>query len=193
MGDATHPVAPLEPACNSWIPARSLASSAWAAVAPRRGWPPTRGCRGRHGCRPARGGQVGPLRPSGRRHRGTGSPRRLLQVARTKASVTDRPRPRRCGGWRGLADAEGGSEAGSHGRRSTLVRDLPVSGRRPGLRWRTRLWRCHRRASTKPGTIQLIADRRARPSRGKLIHALRSHRIRLSCVERMAPCQATRN
>jgi transposase len=36
-----------------------------------------------------------------------------------------------------------GVRAISHGRRSTLVRDLPVSGRPTRLRWRKRLWRCH--------------------------------------------------
>jgi transposase len=36
-----------------------------------------------------------------------------------------------------------GVRAVSHGRRSTLVRDLPVSGRPTRLRWRKRLWRCH--------------------------------------------------
>lgn len=36
-----------------------------------------------------------------------------------------------------------GVRAVSHGRRETLVRDLPVSGRPTRLRWRKRLWRCH--------------------------------------------------
>ncbi len=36
-----------------------------------------------------------------------------------------------------------GVQAVSHGRRETLVRDLPVSGRPSRLRWRKRLWRCH--------------------------------------------------
>jgi transposase len=36
-----------------------------------------------------------------------------------------------------------GVRAVSHGRRDTLVRDLPVSGRATRLRWRKRLWRCH--------------------------------------------------
>jgi len=35
-----------------------------------------------------------------------------------------------------------GVRATSHGRRSTLVRDLPVSGRPTRLRWHKRLWRC---------------------------------------------------
>lgn len=36
-----------------------------------------------------------------------------------------------------------GVRAVSHGRRETLVRDLPVAGRPSRLRWRKRLWRCH--------------------------------------------------
>ena len=36
-----------------------------------------------------------------------------------------------------------GVRAVSHGRRSTLVRDLPIAGRPTRLRWRKRLWRCH--------------------------------------------------
>ncbi len=36
-----------------------------------------------------------------------------------------------------------GVRATSHGRRDTVVRDLPVSGRPTRLRWRKRLWRCH--------------------------------------------------
>jgi transposase len=36
-----------------------------------------------------------------------------------------------------------GVRAISHGRRSTLVRDLPIAGRPTRLRWRKRLWRCH--------------------------------------------------
>lgn len=36
-----------------------------------------------------------------------------------------------------------GVRAVSHGRRETLVRDLPMAGRPTRLRWRKRLWRCH--------------------------------------------------
>lgn len=36
-----------------------------------------------------------------------------------------------------------GVRAVSHGRRDTVVRDLPISGRPTRLRWRKRLWRCH--------------------------------------------------
>ena len=36
-----------------------------------------------------------------------------------------------------------GVRAVSHGRRETVVRDLPITGRPTRLRWRKRLWRCH--------------------------------------------------
>lgn len=36
-----------------------------------------------------------------------------------------------------------GVRAVSHGRRETVVRDLPIAGRPTRLRWRKRLWRCH--------------------------------------------------
>ena len=63
-----------------------------------------------------------------------------------------------------------GVRAVSHGRRETLVRDLPISGRPTRLRWRKRLWRCHEPlCATQTWTEQCeqIAPRAALTERAK--------------------------
>lgn len=63
-----------------------------------------------------------------------------------------------------------GVRAVSHGRRETLVRDLPICGRPTRLRWRKRLWRCHEPlCATKTWTerCEQIAPRAALTERAK--------------------------
>ena len=63
-----------------------------------------------------------------------------------------------------------GVRAVSHGRRATLVRDLPMSGRPTRLRWFKRLWRCHEPAcarSTWTEGSEHIAPRASLTERAK--------------------------
>jgi len=63
-----------------------------------------------------------------------------------------------------------GVRAVSHGRRETLIRDLPVSGRPTRLRWRKRLWRCHEplcARQTWTETTALILGRASLTERAK--------------------------
>jgi transposase len=63
-----------------------------------------------------------------------------------------------------------GVRAVSHGRRESLIRDLPVSGRPTRLRWRKRLWRCHEALCSRQTwteTTELILGRASLTERAK--------------------------